>query len=339
MVGYPGSKRKWKTPDTVAPYTRVYDFFLGSGGWSVAASANAAKRCKYYGAEANPIQRALLTITPERLQRCLQLATKAAVTLKLFIHPKWGGTGTYADYYPDSRDNGIATAWAYLVKVPFDRAMISGVVDDDGIAAQILVSTYGYGANIRISGKGLNTPPNMQKVLKQWPKVQNKALCLDGVANDFRVLDVIGGKRTIALIDPPYWMPESAKKTHKALTACYPGHKPYGAETKQLYIDAIEKALSADVGVCCVAGYYSDALDSIIKDLARYRGYSVEVVSHGALVTQAVKHHHRKTHGKRSAKPGLLPNIDTEWVLRRNQNMVVLTGGLQMSFSDIGMAV
>jgi hypothetical protein len=69
-------------------------------------------------------------------------------------------------------------------------------------------------------------------------------------------------------------------------------------------------------------------------DQARYHGYNVHVISHGKADTQANKHKHRQTHGKRSAKVDLLGNDDTEWQLCFNPGMVTLRGGLQLMFSD-----
>jgi hypothetical protein len=326
MVGIPGSKKGWSVPD--AKYTRIYDLFAGGLNWSREVR-KVSPKAKIHAAEANPIQRAMLTIKPARMKRVMTIANEKAATLKLFLNPKWGGTGTYADYYDTDQ---LTNAWRYVCKVPFDRGM-AGNVDDEAIAAQIIVSTYGYGANIRMSSKGMNISVNHQKLLKQSPKPPEK-ITLTKMFSDYCDMPIKGYDRAIALIDPMYWMPVSAKKTHKALTACYPGHNPYGDDGYEMYRDAIERCCRVKMGTVLIAGYYSDELNSLIMDQARYHGYNVNVISHGKADTQANKHKHRQTHGKRSAKADLLDNIDTEWQLTFNPGMITLRGGLQLMFSD-----
>jgi hypothetical protein len=210
---------------------------------------------------------------------------------------------------------------------------MAGNVDDEAIAAQIIVSTYGYGANIRMSGKGMNISVNPQKLRKQWPKPPDR-LHVTKMASDYRDMVIKGYQRGIALIDPMYWMPVSCKKTNKALTSCYPGHNPYGDDGFEMYRDAIDRCCRVSMGTVLIAGYYSDELNDLVQYMARYYGYNVTIISHGKADTQANKHKHRQTHGKRSAKPGLLENIDTEWQLTFNPGMVTLKGGLQLMFSD-----
>jgi hypothetical protein len=102
--------------------------------------------------------------------------------------------------------------------------------------------------------------------------------------------------------------------THRNCTACYPGHKPYGAETWQLYIDAIAKSLEAEVHCCAVAGYWSEELDLDIRTLAKHFGYDCdEPLFHGALATQRNGHKHRQKHGNRSQNARLRkskPSLD-----------------------------
>jgi hypothetical protein len=326
MVGYPGSKRGWTVPQK--NYTRVYDLFAGGLNWSKEVR-KVSPKAKIHAAEANPIQRTMLTISPKRMERVMAIATEKAATLKLFLNPKWGGTGTYADYYDTDQ---LTQAWRYICKVPFDRGM-AGNVDDEAIAAQIIVSTYGYGANIRMSNNGMNVSVNHQKLLKQWPKSPDR-FKVTKMVGDYRQMEIKGYDRGIALIDPMYWMPVASKKTHKALTACYPGHNPYGDDGYETYRDAIDRCCRVTVGTVLIAGYYSDELNALVQDMARCYGYNVTIISHGKADTQANKHKHRQTHGKRSAKSGLLDNIDTEWQLTFNPGMVTLRGGLQVAFSD-----
>jgi hypothetical protein len=326
MVGYPGSKKGWSVP--TAKYTRIYDLFAGGLNWSREVR-KVAPKAKIHAAETNPIQRAMLTITPARMKRVMTIANEKAATLKLFLNPKWGGTGTYADYYDTDQ---LTNAWRYVCKVPFDRGM-GGQVDDESIAAQIIVSTYGYGANIRMSSKGMNISVNHQKLFKQSPKPPEK-ITLTKMFSDYRDMPIKGYDRAIALIDPMYWMPVRCKKTHKALTACYPGHNPYGDDGYEMYHDAIERCCRVKMGTVLIAGYYSDELNALIINQARYHGYNVNVISHGKADTQANKHKHRQTHGKRSANVDLLGNDDTEWQLTFNPGMITLRGGLQLMFSD-----
>lgn len=326
MVGYPGSKKGWTVP--TGHYTRVYDLFAGGLNWSREVR-KVSPKAKIHAAEANPIQRALLTITPKRLERVMIIAKEKAATLKLFLNPKWGGRGTYSDYYDTDQ---LTNAWRYVCKAPFDRGM-RGDVDDEAIAAQIIVSTYGYGANIRMSGKGMNISVNHQKLLVQWPTPPDNLRVTKMVA-DYRDMAIKGYDRGIALIDPMYWMPRSCKKTHKALTACYPGHDPYGDSGFEMYRDSIDRCCKVSMGTVLIAGYYSDELNALVQDMARYYGYNVNMISHGKADTQANKHKHRQSHGNRSAKAGLLDNDDTEWQLTFNPAMVTIKGGLQLMFSD-----
>lgn len=326
MVAYPGSKRGWTVPAN--NYTRIYDLFAGGLNWSKEAR-KVSPKAKIHAAEANPIQRALLTITPKRLERVINIATQKAATLKLFLNPKWGGTGTYADYYDTDQ---LTNAWRYVCKVPFDRGM-AGDVDDEAIAAQIIVSTYGYGANIRMSGNGMNISVSHQKLLTQWPSAP-ETMRVTNMFSDYRDMTILGYARGIALIDPMYWMPMQLKKTHKTLTACYPGHNPYGDDGYEMYRDSIDRCCRVSMGTVLIAGYYSDELNALVQDMARYYGYNVNIVSHGKADTQANKHKHRQSHGKRSAREGLLDNIDTEWQLTFNPAMVTIKGDLQLMFSD-----
>jgi hypothetical protein len=307
MTGYPGNKEKW--PITISKFDRVYDLFMGGGGFSRAA-LRVNPHAKVFGAEANPIQRRILLLSDAERSHILATTRERALVLKMFIDKTWDGQGTYADQYPGKRER-LGEAWYHLVKTPFDIATRTGEVDADALVAQVLLSSYGFGANVRISRKGLNVPPNAQKLRGGMPRLSPRVPA-QKIESTYQKLRICGGRNTLVLIDPPYCLPRRMYSTHKRLTSCYPGHDPYGEATWDLYWDSITRALDAGVGAAIVAGYYSYEMDYGIRLMASTRGYSVEAISHGALQAQG-RRDYRKEHGKRSVDPNLPKPIDYEW--------------------------
>lgn len=323
MVGYPGNKSKWQIPD--GEYDRIFDLFIGGGGFSRAALRD-NPHAIVFGAESNPIQRQFLMSDEELRAQALEIACERAKTLKLFIDPRWDGEGTYGEEYPEKRSS-LGVAWHHLVKTPFDEGMRGAVIEPVHIAAQLLVGTYGYGANIRSSGNGLNVPPNAQKIRLQTSNVPARIHQIREVVPHFKFLNIRGGRKTIVLIDPPYVLPARMRKTHQLLTACYPTHEPYGQKTWNMYWDSISMALSKGAGTIVVAGYFSEEMNGGIAALAQSYGYHCEMILHKPLQSQQ-KHRHREKHGKRAQKDGLLKPVDCEWRLIKRERTIVSLGQL-----------
>ncbi len=302
MTGYPGNKSAWQVPAINAPI--IHDLFMGGGGWSRAA-LRANPRARVVGAEINPIQRAILR--GDGLDESMQLAIGIAGLLRDCIPNSWDGTGKFAEQFPEARAR-LGEVWRQWVKAPFD-AGYRGDVDHAAMVAQICVSSFGYGANIRSSGNGLNVPPNPQKIRRGVPICPQRVPNLAAVYPDFRQMPPIANG--IALIDPPYWLPKRYSRTHQRLTACYPGHKPYSSETYQLYADALQLAKSADL--ILITNYFSDEMDQLVRSL----GLHTQTITHGVLQSQG-RHRHRLTHGGRSHPNNLPSPVEVEWICSRN---------------------
>jgi hypothetical protein len=310
MVGYPGNKSNWIP--VPGQWRVINDLFAGSLGWAK-THLRKNSRALVYAAEVNPIQRTFLLSDNLSRASYREICDFIVADLKTAIHPEWNGQGTYSELYPVEHAN-LKTLWNRHVKANFDNGMFREV-DRYAIAAQICVSALGYGTNIRQSDNGLNISPNAQKLRTHKNTVIDRRVpTLQSVAADFADMAIVGGERSLSLIDPPYWLPKYMQITHRRCTSCYPGHKPYGAETWQLYIDAIVQSLKAGVHCCAIAGYWSEELDLDIRALAEHFGYDCdEPISHGALATQRNGHKHRKTHGNRSQNAKLRkskPSLD-----------------------------
>jgi len=302
-MAYPGNKGKREVPKG---FTKIYDLFTGGGNWTLAV-LRTSPNAVCYGAEANPMQRQILR---GMAKIGLHHACDVACRLKASLNPAWSGKGEYGKEFPDDWQR-TGKIWKHEVKRPFDEALAGCEIKAEHIAAQLLVSTYGYGTNIRTSGNGLNVSPNAHKI-----KHRNVDLPIvpvyQSVASSFDQIQIQGGRNTIVLIDPPYWMPPATRSSHKLLTSCYPGHQPYGDCTRDFYVKSIVMALEANAGYIIVAGYYSDELNDIVLGLGQ--GYYQSVLKFESLNKQASRHKHRLVHGNRSASVDLLdksrlPNV------------------------------
>lgn len=312
MAGYPGRKTR-QMPDG---HDLIVDYFYGSGGYSASALVS-NPRASVIGAESNPRMVALHLADSDRAATVEAIANAAAIELKQTLNPAWDGRGSYGDLFPADRAQ-LGRKWIEKVKIPFDAAegLAPDDLDDSALASQLLVSSLSFGCNIRASSNGLNVPPNAQKLrtFKQIVPFQ-KSDRLAFLLSDAAALE-FDSKRAIALIDPPYAVPRHMRNTHKLLTACYPGHEPYGQVTWDLYWATISKAMRGGAKTIAVANYWSSEMDAGISALASAFGY--QIVSRrnfGPLGSQDANH--RFKHGRRAQAPGKLPHLDFEWILRR----------------------
>lgn len=315
MVGFPGRKER------VLPgsHNLIVDYFYGSGGYSESALATNPGAI-VMGAEANPRLAAFHLADSDRRIEAERIAYDAAMRLKAELNPQWNGKGTYGDLFPEDRVR-LKEKWNEEVKAPFDSAAGLSIPEISNIqmASQLSLSSVGFGCDIRVSGNGLNIPPSAQK-LRTFKKIIpfKKISQLESLVSSADLLEW-EGKNAIALIDPPYVVPRWMRKTHKLLTACYPGHEPYGQATWDLYWRTIAKAMRSGAKTIAVANYYSPEMDAGVSALCSAFNYRiVQRNNFGAMTSQDMRH--RFEHGKRSQAEGKLPHSDFEWILTRGKH-------------------
>lgn len=315
MAGFPGRKNR----ALPGGHNLIVDYFFGSGGYALSAldtNSNAA----VVGAEANPRMAALHLADEAMRSDTLAAANGIARGLKSQLNPGWNGKGSYGELFPSDRDR-LKAQWDKHIKTPFDSAdgLPASQITALQAASQLLVSSLGFGCNIRVSGKGLNVPPNAQKVrgfrrIVPFPQIPNLE-SLAPTADDLQW----EGDNAIALIDPPYVVPARTKRTHKLLTSCYPGHQPYGQSTWDLYWKTIARAMRSGARTIVVANYYTPDMDIGVSALSSAYNYRIIARNNfGAMTSQDMAH--RYTHGKRSQEIRKLPHQDFEWILSRGKH-------------------
>lgn len=318
MVSYPGNKARYDLGD-LGTFSEVYDFFMGTGGFTIAADQPGAI---VYGAEANPCQRWLLQIVNSGDQvyqaELLSLASNTAKELKALLEPTWDGKGTYSALYPDSH-KVIKALWIERVKKPWDLVMMQGQPAGlEAVAAQVLIGTYGYAGNIRSSGNGLNSPFNAQKLKTARPVLPKPVPgYLREVYNHYSGLEPSEG--SLCLIDPMYWLPRCYKTSHQKCTSCYSAligghlvrHDPYNPDGLIDYTATVEKAMVAQAKTVLVTGYFSVTLNRELVRLGLVHGYLGTYKELKPLATQG--HRHRLIHSDRSVRQDLPKPIEGLW--------------------------
>lgn len=117
--------------------------------------------------------------------------------------------------------------------------------------------------------------------------------------------------RAIVHIDPPYW-------SKIGMEPCYPGHRPRADETRDMFLDCIQAALShPGVRRVVAKNYYAtisggeiDEWDELRLD---YPGWSIRRVVTGQLTTCAAPY----KHGLRANKPEKPKNLEAYWTIQK----------------------
>lgn len=290
-MSYAGCKRGWHVP---SGFDFIYDFCMGGGGYTYAA-LKTNPGAIVVGAESNPIQRAVLKWVPSA---AWNIAERWLLVLR------------------SQARNGSSDYWRTIVKPAWNDAYSSGRVTNEAIAAQMLALSYGYEGKTPTSEKGLNVSPLPAKLLSD-PLEKPLSFPEAHIYDRFQDFEIQKGEKSIALLDLPYALPRYMAQTHKLLTSCYPGHKPYSPDAMDLYHTAIEKAVKANCSEIRIANYHSPEM----HDLAfSFPGYHAVAIHHPKRHRTPSSVNHRFVHGGRSAKAELIPLEEYEWVLVKDKS-------------------
>lgn len=348
-MAYAGNKAKYDRflLPVADQYSAVHDLFMGSAGFTLAASKVMGSPSFISGAESNPLQRQLLKLDRALANEAQSYYSETVSELKSLLPSDWDGklsddrgSFQFRDRYPVEWQR-IADCWTERVRKPWNAVIMDGIQSNNsrpvlsdgrlyflrsdfaknemfnhGIAAQAACLTMGFQKTVRSSGKGLNIPPSHTNLYS----LSSTALPLSKVSVN-RVYDsfdqVAIRKASLVLIDPPYWLPERCKRTLARLEKCYHGHDPYGDLTRKLYQVSVARALQGKCKTAVITGYYSDELHLDITNLALHYGYRVNMQQIGAMQTK-VNMRKNVSSGKRHA-PVLPKPIEVMWMVEERK--------------------
>lgn len=119
----------------------------------------------------------------------------------------------------------------------------------------------------------------------------------------------IGRGKTLAIVDPPYWLPYqpgTERRGTGAMTPAYPGHLPHAEATLRLTIDSVRAlATNPKVHRLIVTNYLSDAVDGAMSAIADGAGYYLQRVDLGLL------------NGLNKSRTAVVKARDTAWVMTK----------------------